>query len=697
MKESLVETLDKRKCTGCKMCGDICPKQAISFVCDEKGFWYPVIDKEKCINCGLCEKKCPAMHPAEVKIKEAPVVYAAWSKDEDIRHNSTSGGIFWEAASVFIEKGGVVAGSRYGEDWKSANHFLAHNKEELAQLRGSKYFQSDTRGIYIAVEEELKAGKDVLFCGTPCQNAALSMFLGEKYTNIFYMDFICRSINSPLAFRAYISELEEKYNSSVEKVHLKNKNTGWQSLASFVCFKNGDQSHRDRTQDDWMKGFLQHDLYTRDCCYECQYRSIPRKTADMTIGDFWGIKGENSINMHEGISVVLLNSPKARNLFDEMKKNLVVKEKVMEDVFGGNPALLQPPKESDKSDLFFALLAKKSFSSAVAECLGEHGGTSRNIFSVLKEAKDMKQKYDGICEVSIKKYIYYNYYCKNIIRYGKAKLIPEKHAILDLHDTAKIKVYGDENFLIGVSKLKKSKAETYIRMGRDSVWYLRRGGALTYECTLEIHENAVLDTGYFTMNARGTMVVDKKVTLGEDVMMARNVIIYDSDFHQILDYEERQTNPPQEVIIGDRVWLGAGVTVLKGARIASHSVVGAGVLVTKNNSHENTVGMKHPANWKRKECFKYSGLYECSQIILFGYGLIGKRFEEKYRKQIAYIVDNRVKEEKVYTFSEFLKSVPLKLEADTFIWVIASPNYYEELYHQVKKEFPEMMVVPAEV
>ena len=117
------------------------------------------------------------MHPAEVKIKEAPVVYAAWSKDEDIRHNSTSGGIFWEAASVFIEKGGVVAGSRYGEDWKSANHFLAHNKEELAQLRGSKYFQSDTRGIYIAVEEELKAGKDVLFCGTPCQNAELSMFL----------------------------------------------------------------------------------------------------------------------------------------------------------------------------------------------------------------------------------------------------------------------------------------------------------------------------------------------------------------------------------------------------------------------------------------------------------------------------------------------------------------------------------------
>ena len=413
MKQKLVDTLEKRKCTGCKMCGDICPKQAISFEADKKGFWYPVIDKEKCIDCGLCEKRCPAIHQSDVKIMDEPVVYAAWSKDEKIRHNSTSGGIFWEVASIFIEKGGVVAGCRYGEDWKSANHFIAHDKEELEMLRGSKYFQSDTQGIYIAVKEELKAGREVLFCGTPCQNAALSMFLEGKYSNIFFMDFICRSINSPLAFHAYISELEKIYNSPVEKVHLKNKNTGWQSLASLVCFKNGDQSHRNRTQDTWMVGFLQHDLYTRDSCYECQYRSLPRKIADITIGDFWGIKGENSINMHEGISVVLLNSSKACDLFELVKNNLVVKEKVIEDVYEGNPALLKAPKESEKSDVFFALLEQKPFSHAVIECLGEKVKKSHNIIgSIFKEAIDVKRKYEGICEISIKKYIYYNYYCK---------------------------------------------------------------------------------------------------------------------------------------------------------------------------------------------------------------------------------------------------------------------------------------------
>ena len=417
MKQNLVDTIEKNKCTGCKMCGDICPVGAISFEVDKKGFWYPCIDKEKCINCGLCASKCPSLHPEEVKSMEAPVAYAAWSKNKEIRHSSTSGGIFWEVAMCFLKKGGVVAGSRYGEDWKSANHFLARNEEELVQLRGSKYFQSDTQGIYKAVETELKEGREVLFCGTPCQNAALSLFLGDKYENIFFMDFICRNINSPKTFASYISELEEKYESKVTKVQLKNKNTGWQSLASFVTFANGSQSHQDKNCDEWMKGFLLHNLYIRDCCLNCEYRTLPRKVADITIGDFWGIE-KSSYDMFEGVSVVMLNSHKAKQIFEQLKPNLIYEEKSVEAVIKGNPAMLNHPRKGEKSEEFFAALEKYGFNAAFRRCGFEKNTKPRTIFGIWKESCDAAKAYEKICKVSKVKYIYYNYFCKNIVRYG---------------------------------------------------------------------------------------------------------------------------------------------------------------------------------------------------------------------------------------------------------------------------------------
>ena len=57
----MIDNLKKYECTGCKMCADVCGKEAISFETDEQGFWYPKVDKKLCVECGLCEKKCPSL------------------------------------------------------------------------------------------------------------------------------------------------------------------------------------------------------------------------------------------------------------------------------------------------------------------------------------------------------------------------------------------------------------------------------------------------------------------------------------------------------------------------------------------------------------------------------------------------------------------------------------------------------------
>lgn len=93
----MIQITDKTLCCGCNACGDICPYNAISYRADEEGFWYPVVDEALCVNCNLCEKVCPVIHKNEKIIRYTePLVYAAYSKNKDIRIDSTSGGIHSE-------------------------------------------------------------------------------------------------------------------------------------------------------------------------------------------------------------------------------------------------------------------------------------------------------------------------------------------------------------------------------------------------------------------------------------------------------------------------------------------------------------------------------------------------------------------------------------------------------------------------
>ena len=71
--------------------------------------------------------------------------------------------------------------------------------DELDGLRKSKYLQSDISCVW----DELKTRvveKKGLFVGTPCQCAALRLFLGEKVDNLLICDFICHGVASPLVF-----------------------------------------------------------------------------------------------------------------------------------------------------------------------------------------------------------------------------------------------------------------------------------------------------------------------------------------------------------------------------------------------------------------------------------------------------------------------------------------------------------------
>ena len=86
---------DKKFCTGCAACANICPKQCIALKEDEEGFSYPNVDETRCIECGACTAVCPVSKEGQT---DQPIdgvqVYACVSRDEKILKESSSGGVF---------------------------------------------------------------------------------------------------------------------------------------------------------------------------------------------------------------------------------------------------------------------------------------------------------------------------------------------------------------------------------------------------------------------------------------------------------------------------------------------------------------------------------------------------------------------------------------------------------------------------
>ncbi len=360
----MIEKIDKKLCSGCNACANVCPKNAIKMEEDREGFWYPKVDYSLCIKCCLCIETCPSIRRYVSKnVSDELNVYAGWSKNEDTRLTSTSGGIFSELANEFLKKGGFVGGAKYGDNFQ-VEHALISNVQEINTLKQSKYVQSQIGYQYKSIRELLLQDKKVLFCGTPCQNAGLSCFLGREYKNLIKVDFICRGVISPLVYSKYLRMLEEKNGGKITNFSFKNKTHGWNEFSTLAEFNNGARYLKNRYEDIYMIGYLKHNLYLRPSCHHCLYKEMPRIT-DITLGDFWGIANSKpNLDDNKGTSVIMLNSEKGHQMFDGIKEHLFYEKCSYEEVVSGNPCLIKSVLEGENRTRFFEYIQTESFENA---------------------------------------------------------------------------------------------------------------------------------------------------------------------------------------------------------------------------------------------------------------------------------------------------------------------------------------------
>ncbi|MFY0687759.1 MAG: acyltransferase [Cyclobacteriaceae bacterium] len=123
-----------------------------------------------------------------------------------------------------------------------------------------------------------------------------------------------------------------------------------------------------------------------------------------------------------------------------------------------------------------------------------------------------------------------------------------------------------------------------------------------HRTTLICREGGVLTIGNNVGISSTAIICHKNVTIGDNVRIGGNVVIYDTDFHS-MSLEERTSSPEvlsnikkKEVVIEDGVFIGAHSTILKGARIGENSVIGAGSVV-RGTIPPNQVWMGNPAKY----------------------------------------------------------------------------------------------------
>ncbi|KRN50432.1 hypothetical protein IV49_GL002080 [Kandleria vitulina DSM 20405] len=340
MNKNTVEKIEKNYCSGCGLCSNICPKGAIIMKDDEEGFLYPTIDKSKCINCGMCYYKCPINKEEQSNNKN--ISYACYSKDDYLRNNSSSGGIFGVIAKNVLKEHGVVFGAAFDEKM-SIKHIYIESESELIKILGSKYVQSSIGNSYKDVKHFLSLNKKVLFSGTPCQVRGLKYFLGKEYDNLITIDIICHGVPSPKIWSKYLDFRENKDKEKPSIISFRNKDNGWNKFNIIFKYKSHNYI-MDHNKDIYMQSFLLNSCL-RNSCYNCKSKGDKRKS-DITLGDFWGIdKIDPKMNDGKGVSLLIINTDKGQEYFDRISNDIIKIHVSYEHAIKDNVALISSVKK----------------------------------------------------------------------------------------------------------------------------------------------------------------------------------------------------------------------------------------------------------------------------------------------------------------------------------------------------------------
>lgn len=349
-------------CCGCTACYAVCPKDAITMKADSLGFKYPTVDYDKCIECKACERVCAFRPDYKTPLNfNNPKPYGLRLKDSERLMKSRSGGAFQAFSDWVLSQDGAVYGAAYDESFRIV-HCRAENESERDAMLGSKYVQSHMGNTFRRVRDDLKAGKWVLFSGTGCQVSGLQSFIPESLkARLVTVDIVCHGVPSPEVWQSFLEWIETKSGKKVVGVNFRDKKKfGWEAHHETLSLQDAKGCTEEISSRIFTYLFYRHIMF-RPSCGKCWFTNL-RRPADITLADFWGWqKTDTSINADDkGISLVLVNTAKGRNIFNDCKDLFNIVEPELKNIF--QPQLEYPSELNPLSKKFARDFEKKGFS-----------------------------------------------------------------------------------------------------------------------------------------------------------------------------------------------------------------------------------------------------------------------------------------------------------------------------------------------
>ena len=126
---------------------------------------------------------------------------------------------------------------------------------------------------------------------------------------------------------------------------------------------------------------------------------------------------------------------------------------------------------------------------------------------------------------------------------------------------------------------------------------------IEHDCVLNnvdiwISDGGIIEVGHNTHFSGKTHIAcieGKKVHIGERCLFSDTITFRTGDSHSILDSDGKRINKAKDIAIGNHVWIGQQVIVLKGSTVGADSIVGTGSLLTGKTYDSNSIIVGIPA------------------------------------------------------------------------------------------------------
>jgi coenzyme F420-reducing hydrogenase beta subunit len=292
-----------------------------------------------------------------MKDKALPIAYGCKHRDDEIRIQSRSGGVFTAVSDIVLDNGGIVYGCALDDNFRAV-HARAVTKQQRDEFRKSKYVQSDMGDSLRSVKQDLDGGLTVLFSGTPCQVDGLLSFLSLTKTDasrLLTMDIVCHGVPSPKLWRDYLAFQSKKHGKILSADFRNKRDFGWAEHTETLTTERG------KVSSQIYKNLYFTDYALRRSCHECKYASKQR-VSDITLADFWGIDSlDSSFNDNRGVSLVLVNTEKGLEAFNKALESNALEAKAFDIERVDQKALREPFYYSYKKEAFWQDYREKGF------------------------------------------------------------------------------------------------------------------------------------------------------------------------------------------------------------------------------------------------------------------------------------------------------------------------------------------------